>query len=88
MSLKIQIKPQIRQHIKSIHDVLTFGQHRGCTVSDVIHDDPAYLTWLQDKGIVAIEQDVMEIIWMALENKHDNFISGNWEDYGYFDPPY
>jgi hypothetical protein len=28
--------------------VLWFGKYRGCTIRDVLHDDPHYLVWAND----------------------------------------
>lgn len=30
---------------KGIHDVMTFGKHKGSAILDVLNEDPSYLVW-------------------------------------------
>lgn len=65
--------------IKALSDVFNFGQYAGSTVEDVLHDDPGYILWLDEKGIVEIRD--YEILWMAEMNEQDNFdrqYEGGW----------
>jgi hypothetical protein len=70
MTLTFNQKKVVRQHLKSVNDVLTFGKMNGCTVADICHDEPSYLTWLEDKEIITIDRDLREIIWEAIASKN------------------
>lgn len=42
-------RKKARKHqdrLQSMATVLWFGKHKGCTVQEVLHDNPNYLTWL------------------------------------------
>lgn len=85
MALKIQIKTGPKQHLSSVRDVLTFGKHSGCSVMDICHDEPEYLTWLHDKEAVTIDRELLEIIWESINNKTDDTDYSDefqWQDWG------
>lgn len=35
-------------YIHKLDDVLKFGQYKGSTIEEVLHNDPKYLLWLID----------------------------------------
>jgi len=59
----------------SLSDKLTFGKHKGCTIEEIIEDDPGYLEWAID-----------EIEWFELDEVAARKLEKNLrEDYGYLD---
>jgi len=80
MPLKFNLKKTVRQYLSSVHDVMAFGKMRGSTVADICHDEPTYLTWLEEMEIVTVDEDLMEIIWEAIANRDQPGFWDDWEE--------
>jgi len=53
MPLTIALKKSgPKQHLESLEDMLAFGKMKGCTVDEVIHDEPSYMVWLLDNNVI------------------------------------
>ena len=50
----------IRQIVKSYDDVITFGKHSGKTFDWIADNEPSYIIWLNDEGIVQFPEDILE----------------------------
>ena len=59
--MKISSKRSPRQVIKSKDDVLTFGKYKDCTIEKVLNDEPEYILWLDDEGIVEFPFEIISI---------------------------
>lgn len=72
---------KVLQIINKKSDVLTFGKHNGLSIRSVLLDDPSYILWLHEQGIVEFSDD---IIIEAEENDDREYSSGdmpeNWGD--------
>lgn len=70
--MPLQIRQKPRQHLSSIHDILEFGKMKDNTVKDACHDEPSYLMWLMEKGVVSISDDLQWIILEAIDSKKES----------------
>lgn len=46
----------------SLEDEFDFGRHEGDQLEDVIHDDPSYIEWLIQEGVVGFDEEACELI--------------------------
>lgn len=46
----------------SLDDLFTFGKHKGDQLEDVIYDDPDYIAWCCENGVVFFDDDALELI--------------------------
>ena len=45
-----------------LEGIFTFGKHKNEQVEDVIEDDPQYIRWLIENGIVQFDDETLEVI--------------------------
>lgn len=45
-----------------LEDIFKFGKHKGHQLEDVIHDDPGYIEWLVEEGVVEFDNESLELI--------------------------
>ena len=43
-----------------LDDIFDFGKHEGEQVEDLLEDDPQYLVWLWDEGVVDLDEAVLK----------------------------
>lgn len=43
--------------------VLKFGQYKGMTVQEVMEDDPQYLLWAVDTGIIDLDSSLYDEVY-------------------------
>jgi hypothetical protein len=48
--------------IYGMDDVLRFGKHRGAQIEDVIEDDPEWLAWAVEEGILDVDWEVEDVL--------------------------
>lgn len=46
----------------ALETVLDFGKHNGHQIEDIIEDDPKYIEWLIDEGVVSFDEEASELI--------------------------
>lgn len=68
------IASSVRQTVKDYNDVMTFGKHSGKTVDWIADNEPSYIVWLDDEGIVKFPDFILE-----------DAIESEMESYRYFD---
>jgi len=52
----------INRKTMGLEDCFTFGRYRDMQLEDVIDDDPEYIAWCVEKGIVDFDEETMELI--------------------------
>ena len=52
----------VRQHLKTNEDVLTFGKYKDEIVANVLADDPSYLEWCLCEKVITCEKIVEDAI--------------------------
>lgn len=50
---------KVLQVINKKSDVLTFGKHNGLSIRSILLDDPSYILWLHEQGIVEFPDDII-----------------------------
>lgn len=45
-----------------LEDTFTFGKHKGDQLEDVIQDDPDYIAWLAEDGVVDFDEETLELL--------------------------
>lgn len=46
--------------ISDVEYVFTFGKHKGEKLEDIISDDPSYVVWLDDEGILKFSDKIYQ----------------------------
>lgn len=49
----------IQRKMMTKHAEFTFGKHRGETLGQVLRNDPGYILWLHENGVVELPEDVV-----------------------------
>jgi hypothetical protein len=50
------------QLVMGLDDIFKFGKHKGDQLEDVLDDDPDYIAWCVENGVVDFDEVAMEAI--------------------------
>ena len=74
--MKSQVKKSFTQVIVNKGTTLSFGKHRGKTVREVLRDEPSYIIWATDEGVI----DCPDNIYDEAQDKMYEREIDNWRD--------
>jgi len=70
--LKKKLKRLDEQRVVTAQTMLWFGKYKNYRVEQVITEDPGWLRWTIDQGILLFDDDTYLAIQRALEEHNDN----------------
>lgn len=80
----MKIPKQKPKLLRSVHNVLEFGKHKGKTVQQVMKEDPQWLHWaLQNVPSFKLNRNALLLL---PPRKEDYFSRQQWDEYDLYDP--
>lgn len=67
MEIKIRV-------INKLSDLLWFGKYRGMTIERVIKEDPQYLLWAEEKGIILLSNNLQKRVAKCASTQHSEWL--------------
>ena len=64
----------------TLNDKITFGRYRGMTVEEALKKDAQYLQWAEERGIIELDDDVLEAVTEGVAIQYAEWLRECGED--------